>query len=32
MGLLGRRLTRAQIADAKARVKAFKAMTGPLPA
>ncbi|MDZ4868886.1 MAG: tetratricopeptide repeat protein [Alphaproteobacteria bacterium] len=32
MGLLARRLTPAQIADAKARVKAFKAMTGPLPA
>ena len=32
MGQLVRRLTPAQIADAKARANAFKAMKGPLPA
>lgn len=32
IGLLERRLTPAQIAEAKARVRAFKAMAGPLPA
>jgi TPR repeat protein len=31
MGQLARRLTPPQIADAKARAKAFKPMTGPLP-
>jgi hypothetical protein len=31
MGQLGRRLTPAQKADATARAKAFKVLTGPLP-
>ncbi len=32
LGLLKRRLTPAQRADGEARVKSFKAMTGPMPA
>lgn len=31
MGQLGRRLSPAQLADAKARARAFKVMSGPLP-